>query len=161
MDNGILGYLPQFKQSWKLVLVLIAIVLLIVAIYYVWKNYVSPKLHPSYVANKEFVNSDDVDSKTAEVRMFVVDWCPHCKTALPVWDEISEEYNGKIIGGYKLIFEKINCTNEEDLEVKQIQSQFNIDSYPTIKLVKDNQIIEYDAKPNKETLQQFLQTVLT
>lgn len=161
MDNGIFGYLPKFKQTWKLVLVLIAIVLLIMAIYYVWKNYVSPKLNPSYVANKEFVNSDDVDSKTAEVRMFVVDWCPHCKTALPVWDEISEEYNGKIIGGYKLTFEKVNCTNEEDLEVKQIQGQFNIDSYPTIKLVKDNEIIEYDAKPDKETLQQFLQTVLT
>tara|TARA_A100001015_G_scaffold71539_1_gene79274 strand:- start:1013 stop:1498 length:486 start_codon:yes stop_codon:yes gene_type:complete len=161
MDNGILGYLPQFKQSWKLILVLVAIVLLIMAIYYVWKNYVSPKLNPTYVANKEFNNGDDLDSKTAEMRMFVVDWCPHCKTAAPIWNEMIEEYNGKIIGGYKVNFETVDCTKEDDLEVKQIQSQFNIDSYPTIKLVKDNQIIEYDAKPNKETLQQFLQTVLT
>lgn len=161
MDNGILGYLPQFKQSWKLILVLVAIVLLIIAIYYVWENYVSPKLNPTYVANKEFSNNDDLESKTAEMRMFVVDWCPHCKTAVPIWNEMAKEYNGKIIGGYKVNFETVDCTREDDLEIKQIQSQFNIDSYPTIKLVKDNQIIEYDAKPNKETLQQFLQTVLT
>ena len=64
-------------------------------------------------------------------------------------------------GGYKLSFEKINCTNEDDADVKSIQTQFNIEGYPTIKLIKNNEVIEYDAKPDKETLNQFLQTVLT
>ena len=45
--------------------------------------------------------------------------------------------------------------------VKSIQNQYNIEGYPTIKLIKDNEVIEYDAKPDKDTLQQFLQTVLT
>ena len=73
MDSGILGYLPQFKQSWKLILVLVAIVLLIIAIYYVWKNYVSPKLNPTYVANKEFSSFEDENSKTAEMKIFTVE----------------------------------------------------------------------------------------
>ena len=38
--------------------------------------------------------------------------------------------------------------------------KYNIDGYPTIKLLKDGDAITYDAKPEFETLQQFLQTVL-
>ena len=37
---------------------------------------------------------------------------------------------------------------------------YKIEGYPTIKLVKDNQIIDYDAKPTKATLTQFLNTVV-
>lgn len=160
---GILEYLPQLnKRAWKFILILVAVALLIVAIHYVWKNYVSPKLNPSYVANKEFVGRGvNEDSNVAYLKMFVVDWCPYCKKAEPIWDSFAEENNGKVIGRYKLAFEKINCTNEDDADVKSVQNQFSIEGYPTIKLVKDNEIIEYDAKPDKDTLQQFLQTVLT
>lgn len=38
--------------------------------------------------------------------------------------------------------------------------KFKIEGYPTIKLVKDGQIIDYDAKPTKETMTEFLNTVL-
>jgi hypothetical protein len=38
--------------------------------------------------------------------------------------------------------------------------QYKIEGYPTIKLLKDGQVIEYDAKPSKDTLEQFLKTVL-
>jgi hypothetical protein len=41
-----------------------------------------------------------------------------------------------------------------------MMNQYNIEGFPTIKLLKDGQIIEYDAKPTKETLVQFLNTVL-
>ena len=41
-----------------------------------------------------------------------------------------------------------------------MMNQYNIEGYPTIKLLKDGQIIEYDAKPSKDTLNQFLNTVL-
>ena len=77
---GVLEYLPQLnKRAWKFILILVAVALLIVAIHYVWKNYVSPKLNPSYVANKEFVGdggSED-SSNVAYLKMFVVDWCPY------------------------------------------------------------------------------------
>ena len=158
---GILGYLPQFKHGRKIILILFAVVLLIMAIHYVWKNYVSPKLNPTYVANKEFVTGDNDTSNVAHLKMFVVDWCPYCKKAEPVWDDFAKENTGAVVGGYKLSFEKVNCTNEDDADVKSIQNQYNIEGYPTIKLIKDNEVIEYDAKPDKDTLQQFLQTVLT
>jgi thiol-disulfide isomerase/thioredoxin len=157
---GLLANLPQFKQGWKFLLVFGAIIALIFAIVYVWKNYVSPKLNPSYVSNKEFIQDGD-NSSEADIRIFVVDWCPHCKKAEPIWDEVSDEYNGKVISGYKLNFIKVDCTNDDDPDVKNTLNQFNIEGYPTIKLLKDNQVIEYDASPNKETLIQFINTVLS
>ena len=29
--------------------------------------------------------------------MFYADWCPHCKTAKPAWDEIKTQYENKTI----------------------------------------------------------------
>jgi thiol-disulfide isomerase/thioredoxin len=69
------------------------------------------------------------------------------------------EYQDKRINGYKVVFTDVNCTNESN-EVEQMMDKYKIEGYPTIKLLKDGQIIEYDAKPTKETLTQFLNTVL-
>ena len=57
------------------------------------------------------------------------------------------------------MFTEINCTNES-AEVEQMMNKYSIEGFPTIKLLKDGQIIEYDAKPTKATLDQFLTTVL-
>ena len=63
------------------------------------------------------------------------------------------------INGYKIVFTEIDCS-EESAEVEKLMNQYNIEGYPTIKLLKDGQIIEYDAKPSKETITKFLNTVL-
>jgi thiol-disulfide isomerase/thioredoxin len=91
--------------------------------------------------------------------LFYVDWCPHCKTAKPEWETLKSEYDGKSINGYTVTFEEYNCTNE-NAETADLMDKYSIEGYPTIKLVKDNQIIEYDAKPTKSTMEQFLNTVL-
>ena len=57
------------------------------------------------------------------------------------------------------IFTEVNCTNETP-EVEKMVEKYKIEGYPTIKLLKDGQVIEYDAKPTKDTLEQFLNTVL-
>ena len=42
----------------------------------------------------------------------------------------------------------------------EIADKFKVEGYPTIKLVKGNQIVEFDAKPDVKTLEQFLSNVL-
>ena len=124
-------------------------------LYYYYAN----KPTTDYHANGEQNKGSTQNSKEAELLLFYVDWCPHCKTAKPVWNDMRSEYENKTINGYKVIFTEVNCT-EETAEVEQMMNKYNIEGFPTIKLLKDGQVIEYDAKPSKETLSQFLNTVL-
>ena len=93
--------------------------------------------------------------KSAQLYLFKVDWCPHCKKAKPVFDEVEKEINSRPINGYIVSFKTIDCEAEPDMADK-----FKVEGYPTIKLVKDGEVIEYDAKPDKEKIIEFLTTVL-
>jgi len=95
------------------------------------------------------------DDKVAQLFLFKVDWCPHCKKATPVFDEVEKELNGLPINGYTVTFKTVDCEAEPDMADK-----FKIEGYPTVKLVKDGQVIEYDAKPEKDKIMEFLETVL-
>lgn len=142
------------KLKIKSVLVFILIVFLLIVIYYIYTKYFSNGVG-KMIENMENQSGD----KTAELMLFHVDWCPHCKTAKPEWDQVKAEYQNKSINGYKVIFNEINCTDETPEKVKMIET-YKIEGYPTIKLVKDNQVIDFDAKPTKDTLTKFLNTVL-
>ena len=129
---------------------------------YIYNYYTSSKA--GYKPNQEQVPVGSASgpysqNSEAELMLFYVDWCPHCKTAKPVWDDLKSQYENKTINGYPIIFTEINCT-QETAEVEQMMNKYNIEGFPTIKLLKDGQVIEYDAKPTKETLVQFLNTVL-
>ena len=144
-------------NSSTIMYIVAAIVFIIVAVF-VYFQFVKPALKPSYTANRE-KDQGEGNSKEAELMFFYVDWCPHCKTAKPDWEELRSEYENKTINGYRIIFTEINCTDESE-EVEKLMNKYKIEGYPTIKLLKDGQIIEYDAKPSKDTLIQFLNNVL-
>ncbi len=128
----------------------------IAGIYYYY--YMLPQMKAKYQPNSERV-PESGNGNTAELLFFYADWCPHCKTAKPIWNDLKSEYENKTINGYKVVFTEINCS-EETAEVDKMMNQYNVEGYPTIKLLKDGQVIEYDAKPSKDTLTQFLNTVL-
>jgi thiol-disulfide isomerase/thioredoxin len=155
-------YLQKARSylSWKLLMILVTIVLLICAIAWVYKKYLVPQMNPKYVPNKEFTDQK-LPTNEAELIIFTVDWCPYCKKAMPVWKEFEEKYNNKVINGYSLIFRTIDCTDEKDADVKEMLNKYNIEGYPTIKMIKDGETVSYDAKPELDSLEQFLQTVLT
>lgn len=159
------GFLSKIKSagsnisSSTIIIMLVVVLFIGIAIYYYY-HYVSPNMKPEYNPNHEHLaSSSSSNGKQAELLLFYVDWCPHCKTAKPAWDEIKAQYENKTINGYTVIFTEINCT-EETAEVEEMMNKYSIEGFPTIKLLKDGQIIEYDAKPTKSTLDQFLNTVL-
>lgn len=152
------------KMSSKTILIIIAIIFFVILAIYYYYYYISPKLKTTYYANAEGVgnassSSSNGPSKQAELMLFYADWCPHCKTAKPIWNDLKTQYQNKTINGYQVIFTEINCTTES-AETEQMMNKYNIEGFPTIKLLKDGQIIEYDAKPTRETLNEFLNTVL-
>jgi len=154
-SNSLTDKLSEYKWAIGGVIVLITIALLIY--FFVFKPMSTTPV--TYSANSEHNTASSKNSKDAEIMFFYVDWCPHCKTAKPAWNDVKSEYENKTINGYKVIFTEINCT-EETAEVESLMNKYSIEGFPTIKLLKDGQVVEYDAKPTKETLTQFLNTVL-
>ncbi len=157
----------NFKLDWKFFIIILSIAILIGAIVYVYQNYVAPKLDPQYVANKEFVNkSSGNKGKIAHIYLFSTSWCPHCRSLKKegIWDEFTKANQGKTVNGYTLNIQEIDCSNDKDQEIKETLDKFNVDGFPSIKLLKDgndpSQAIDYDAKPQMDSLNQFVSTVL-
>ena len=143
----------------------IIIVLVIVAalggvLYYMITNDMIPGMNKFFSSAQGVTPAPDGiganDDNVAQLYLFKVDWCPHCKTAKPFFDEVETELNGRLINDkYTVVFKTVDCEGEPDMADK-----FKIEGFPTIKLVKDGQVIEYDAKPDKEKIKEFLETVL-
>ena len=150
--SRIAGYM-----NWTHIIYLVIAIMLLFLVYYTYAQYSNSKT--GFKANREHDTVDQNSNKTANLLLFTVDWCPHCKTAKPEWESLKAEYEGKNINGYNLSFTEYNCTNETP-EIEELMNKYKIEGYPTIKLIKDNQVIEYDAKPTKDTMSQFLNTVL-
>lgn len=130
-------------------------VLIIVGGYLAYSNYF--KVKTGFNANREHGNTEP--SKEADLLFFYADWCPHCKTAKPEWDALKKENEGKVINGYSVIYTEYNCVDPSP-ELEDLMNKYEIKGYPTIKLIKDGQVIDYDAKPTTSTLNQFLTQVL-
>lgn len=153
------SFISKIKNAFnmKSLVYIVAAILFIMIGVFVYYNYFKPSLKPAFSANSE--KNYEQKSNEAELLFFYTDWCPHCKTAKPDWAEVKAEYENKTINGYHIIFTEVNCTTESD-EVEKMMNKYKIEGYPTIKLLKDGQIIEYDAKPSKDTIIQFLNSVL-
>ena len=136
----------------QLLTILFLIAVLIVITLWVYKKYISPKLQTSYAPNKEYIKSET--SKSVDLYLFYTEWCPHCKKAMPEWSNLKQSIGDSQVNGYDVNFIEVDCEKE-----KALADQFKVEGYPTIKMVKDDQTIEYDARPDTNTLIKFLQTM--
>lgn len=139
------------KPSFNYIIIALVIILLVILAYYYWYL-------PQPVLKQEKQEGFDT-GKDAELLYFTVKWCPFCQKSLPIIQQLKTEMDGKMINGYKVIITEIDCT-EETPEVTKMMNNYKIEGYPTLKLLKDGQVIEFDAKPTYENLTQFLNTVL-
>ena len=146
------------NMSYTTIMIVVAALLFIgIGIYYYYYH-VSPMMSPKYKSNSEKMESDNT-GKYAELMIFYADWCPHCKSAKPIWNDVKAKYENKMINGHQVLFKDINCT-DESAEVSELMDKFSIEGFPTIKMLKDGQIIEFDAKVTKPNLEQYINTVI-
>lgn len=144
--------LKSLLKNKYFLIISISAIFIMVAIY-TYKNYVLPRFDNKSVANREFVHT--TDGGVAELYFFYTDWCPHCKSAKPIWNSLKKEFDNKPIKNTTINFIEIDCDKDTSTANK-----FNVEGYPTIKLIHNNKIYEYDAKPDLETLKTFLNTSL-
>jgi thiol-disulfide isomerase/thioredoxin len=147
--------LPSITQ-FSVVAAFVAI--LIGCAYYIYKTYIAPQsdrsLYEGYASGMKMRN-DGGDPDMATLYFFGVDWCPHCKSAMPIWDAFVKEYSNKSFDGVTVNFVHIDCDKDS-----AIADKYGVTGYPTIKLDKGSEIIEFNSKPSSETLLAFLQQSL-
>ncbi len=140
-----------------IVITICALTALIIAALYVFRFNIFEPFTNSYKPNsgssEQENGSNGSEGKPVEIMLFSVDWCPHCKVARPEWNKTAE--STKSVKGRKVIFTDIDCTDETP-EVTRLIKQYGIEGYPTIKLLKDGKVIDFDAKPTEQHLKQFL-----
>jgi thiol-disulfide isomerase/thioredoxin len=118
---------------------ILSVVCIIIAIY----------IYNRYMREKKIQTS--VEVRVVDVYYFYTTWCPYCVKARPEWDKFKKFWENKKKNGYMLNFTEIDCDKNESLA-----SKYEIETYPTIKLVKDGKVYDYDAKPSVENLNKFL-----
>jgi hypothetical protein len=143
------------KPYYYRILMVSILIIFIAGAYYVYNTFYAKKQSAfSDVANANRRNSEVI------IYMFHVDWCPHCKTALPEWSKFTNKYNGKEINGYVLNCVDVNSTDEKDTQVVAMLNKYSIESFPTIKMIKEGQVIEFDSKITDATLEKFVNTMV-
>lgn len=142
----------------KYVMIAIIVLIFVVSAYFLYRNYANPS-NSETITDDIYEEMDNNDGSEAELMLFHVDWCPHCKTALPEWEKLKQEYANKKVNGHKIIFMEYNCTEESEETTKKMET-YKIEGFPTIKLKVEGRVIEFDAKVTKSNLEQFLATAL-
>jgi thiol-disulfide isomerase/thioredoxin len=156
LENIQSGAYDLLTSSRFWMILIVAIFFLIVAIY-LYNKYVTPMVDNKFIPNNEFQQkSDDSDAQNVDLYIFTVNWCPHSKKAIPIWEQLKAEYSNKTFNNYNINF--IQVDGEEN---PSLADKYKVEGYPTIKMVKGNQIIEYDAKPSLEHLKEFLNSTLS
>ena len=148
----------RFKRYLPMLSIALVIGLVLVVFYYAYNRIYLPAKDKSVFKD---VGNADTNGRAVTVFMFHVDWCPHCKKALPEWDMFRDQYNGKSLNGYQIDCKAVDCTNTDDPTVKGLVDKYSLKQYPTILAVmpgsngKENRI-DYDAKVKKEYLDKFV-----
>ena len=137
-----------------LVMVIFITVVLLLTTYYVYTRFVKPALNLDHVLNKEFKTTGSKDNNDVVVIFFFTSWCPHCKNAKPEWNKFKDYVNNmNQSNDYTITLSEVDCDKKPELAEK-----YNVEGYPTIKLLYKGDVYNYDAKPNKAHLIKFLET---
>lgn len=119
---------------------------------------------------------EGMNNNSVKLIMFHVTWCPYCKTAKPIWNKITEKYDNVNINGKQLKVLELDCTDDSVIvpyynnqTVEKIMSSFTlnnkpyeIEGYPTILLVNDNNTIiaEFTQNTSYENIETFIKNNL-
>jgi thiol-disulfide isomerase/thioredoxin len=140
---------------YYIITAVITVLFLIVGLY--WYKYQKTQTQNRFkdVSNQNRRNHD------APVYFFHADWCPHCKRAQPEWDAFRNQYDGVEINGYIIKCIDVDCTADPpSSEAKAFMNTFNVSSFPTVKMVRDEKTIDFDSKITRTSLGSFVNTML-
>lgn len=154
------GLLNDKKKVLIFAFVFVILIVTSVFLYKYINSYNSTSSQYKENTNVASSSSDSqVGPKSATVYFFYTTWCPYSLAAIPEWEKIVDKYSKNSVNGYNINFIDVDCT-KETVEIENMINKYNIEGYPTLKMIKDDQVIEFDAKAKFENIKNFLVTVL-
>jgi thiol-disulfide isomerase/thioredoxin len=151
----------RFLYPYKTVFLILFLVLLFgLVAYFVYTRYLANMIKDSKYTDV----ANNASSKDAvQIYFFSADWCPHCKTAKPEWQQFVKQVNGTTVNNKTIQTIDVDCTDMDSSKtndpaiVKTIQlvKEFDVKGFPTVLAVKDGKKIDYDAKVSLTTLNKF------
>ena len=115
------------------VICVLLVILLVLVVYYVRQN------------SEGFQGNN---AEKCDLYVFVADWCPHCKKAMPVVDTLKNNLPNNV---------KLNVVNETDTNARSLMNQYKVRGFPTILLVKANgEVVEFAERVTKDNVVNFV-----
>ena len=150
LENFKDGFFEIIRDKKSMLFIAILIIIFTTAFVFVYNTYISKE----HSLNREFIDSSKNTTKDVLILYFYTEWCPYCKQSMGELDLFEEYIKGENAEKkYNITLTKIDCDKQTTLADK-----YKIEGYPSIKLIYQNNVYDYDARPNKASLIQFLET---
>ena len=163
MANFISNYLNNLNiyiqslllDRFNILFVLIILIIFLIVLYYAYYKLVKPSIKKNLL-NKEFINKEAKNDNVLII-FFKTDWCPYCKASMSEWNKFENYIENYYNKDNEIIVKTIivDCDDKPDLADK-----YEVKGYPTIKLIYKGDVYDYDAKPEFNSLKQFLNTTI-
>ena len=154
MASSIIEIFSSFLNRFSLYFwLLLFFIVLISASYYAYTVYLTPTL--KLTNEKDVSNMPEGNGKKVLIYYFFTTWCPHCTKASPIWDAFSTDNNNTMKNGYIIECIKIDCTDDSSNSATMIE-KYHVSGFPTIKMIKDNDTIDFDAEISQNSLNTFV-----
>lgn len=123
----------------RMVLIFVGVVVVLLALRWTWFN------------REGFTASGDSGAGADIFSLYYVDWCPHCKSVKPAFEEFAK--NGFVtVAGQNVKVQAVECEKEPEKAAGK-----NIKGYPTILFEKaSGQTLEYSGDRTPQGYMAFL-----
>lgn len=148
-------YPTKYMDKKRIAIGIMVIIILVSGIYYYITNN-KPVLESLNMSKLPIANNMSLDKNNMNMVLFYAPWCGHCNTLMPHWNKLEKQYNHQKINGKNVNIVKINCD-----ENSQLATQYDIQGYPTIKLLSINNdgtpvLYDYDDAREYSKIEQFI-----
>lgn len=137
--------------------IVVVVVLILAGLYFFMRHHnmlgMTENFESAPMELNRLTEAPNPDNVNVYIIFFYADWCPHCVSSKPEWKKV-QDMDGANVNGKKVNVRACNC--EGSNVEKEAARDNNVEGYPTIKLVKNNEVVDYNGERNAEAIKNFV-----